>query len=164
MNIKNIRSLISQSLNIAAMLVAVGVFFIGTVPMELRVEIDIVCSISIITAFMLKPDITFFDVQKVIRKLILCCILLAFTPQVEIMGEQIWLQQIPYIVLNYALRAMVAYGAILAWLAQQYESGFEILDNKVYRFAFVTALQIAIIVRWAVHKIQRLFVKPRLGI
>ena len=81
---------------------------------------------------MLKPDITFFDVQKVIRKLILCCILLAFTPQVEIMGEQIWLQQIPYIVLNYALRAMVAYGAILAWLAQQYESGFEILDNKVY--------------------------------
>ncbi len=113
---------------------------------------------------MLKPDITFFDVQKVIRKLILCCILLAFTPQVEIMGEQIWLQQIPYIVLNYALRAMVAYGAILAWLAQQYESGFEILDNKVYRFAFVTALQIAIIVRLAVHKVQRLFVKPRLGI
>ena len=80
------------------------------------------------------------------------------------MGEQIWLQQIPYIVLNYALRAMVAYSAILAWLAQQYESGFEILDNKVYRFAFVTALQIAIIVRWAVHKIQKLFVKPRLGI
>ena len=46
------------------MLVAVGVFFIGTVPMELRVEIDIVCSISIITAFMLKPDITFLMYKK----------------------------------------------------------------------------------------------------
>ena len=34
MNIKDIRSLISQSLNIAAMLVVVGVFFIGTVPMN----------------------------------------------------------------------------------------------------------------------------------
>lgn len=59
---------------------------------------------------------------------------------------------------------MVVGGAILAWLAQQYESGFEILDNKVYWFAFVTALQIAIIIRWAVHKVQRLFAKPRLGI
>ena len=113
---------------------------------------------------MLKPDITYFDTQKVIRKLILCCILLAFTPQAGIMGEQIWLQQIPYIVLNYALRAMVVGGASLAWLAQQYESGFEILDNRVYRFAFVTALQIAIIVRWVTHKVQRLFAKPRLGI
>lgn len=162
MKIKNIRSLISQSLNIAAIFftaAAIVMLLLGVITRELRLNIDVVCLTLIAISWVLDDNETISNLPRVIRKLMLYCILLAFNSQSDIIGNQML-----YVVLNYALRAMVVCCAILAWLAQQYESGFEILDSKAYRFAFVTALQIAIIVRWTVHKVQRLFVKPRLGI
>lgn len=162
MNIKNVRSLISQLLSMTAIFLtgaAIIMLLAETITRELRLNIDFACLALIAISWVLDDSETISNLPRVIRKSLVCCILIAFDSQSDIIGNQMF-----YVVLNCTLKAMVVCGAILAWLAQQYESGFKILDNKVYRFAFVTALQIAIIARWAVHKVQRLFVKPRLGI
>lgn len=112
MKIKNIRSLISQSLNIAAIFftaAAIVMLLLGVITRELRLNIDVVCLTLIAISWVLDDNETISNLPRVIRKLMLYCILLAFNSQSDIIGNQML-----YVVLNYALRAMVVCCAILA--------------------------------------------------